>query len=728
MLVERDLTLRDETPGWRAAERLAATADAAIAELAERSSAILRRRWAVVALGGYGAGRLLPGSDLDLLVLSEEPSGAVKPFAQALLYPLWDSGVQVGHQTRTPKENLRAADQDIATLTSLLTARPLAGDADLAEESLAAVAARARQRAARVLPEIRRRDRPGSPYMLEPDLKEGAGGQRDIDELVWTAAVLTGIPSAGFGPLLRLGVIDTGEAARLREAAARLTEARWVLGLAHPRSGSVLEAHAAQDPSIDSEALQAAIADVHHILHLVRERTPAPSRRAAPPPRDPPASEGWGADRLFGELRLGTSALDRLEQAAWSGALDALVPGLREAMNWRRPGLGHRLTVGAHCLEAAACVLEPSADERLPFSAACAPRDPRPLLAATLVHDFGKRERGAGHPLRSAETARRVARRLGLSASQAAYAGRLVREHLLLAETAFSTDFADRRVLEAVAARVGDPETLGSLYLLTRADSLATSPGAWSDWHSALVGELVGRLEAALATVSDLSADAAPPSVFRRDITGIEHLAEEVLEAGARAFRYEVSPGPLGGTWRVSIAAFDRPGLFARLSGVLALCGLDILDADAHAFRDVVALDSFTVRSATLAPVGPSTWAGLDRHLTAAIEGRLALEVRLAERRRQYPRTARAIVPHVRVDVSTEGITPVRVEAADRVGLLHDLALAITEAGLDIRSATVVTQDGVARDTFMVTDADGRPLRDRHVVSALAERLRAAAG
>ena len=93
---------------------------------------------ALLAIGGYGRGELAPFSDLDLLLVHDvkprKVAALVEPVASALWYPLWDSGVKLGHAVRSVKEQLSLASDDLDTATALLTARVLAGDDSLADD------------------------------------------------------------------------------------------------------------------------------------------------------------------------------------------------------------------------------------------------------------------------------------------------------------------------------------------------------------------------------------------------------------------------------------------------------------------------------------------------------------------------------------------------------------------------------------------------------------------
>lgn len=733
-------------PGIEAARRLASLTDEAVSELAEAASSRLGRRWAVVALGGYGAGRLLPGSDLDLLLLAEDTGGAVREAAKELLYPLWDAGLTVGHQVRTRKQHMRACRGDMQTLTASLTGRVIAGDADYGEDALRAVAADARKRGSRMLAEIAARDRPGSPYLLQPDLKEGAGGQRDVDEMTWTCAVLAGEPCGGPGRLADLGVMDAQVTDAVLAAADTLAAARWELQAGGGTSHMTLAA---------AETLSAGAQDVQDALAVVNDALTRLRAAIAPPARADAVRRIADAGALIDAARAGDA--ERIERAAFRGELDDLVPGLREILTLRRPGLSHALTVGAHCI-ATACGLAAisAADPALAHSAEDA-GDTRTLVVAALAHDAGKRTPGPGHAERGEEAVTRTALACGLGAKETEFAARLVRHHLLLPDSALHTDPADPDAIAALAAAVGDVRTLGALHLLSAADSAATGPGAWTAWHAALLATLVATVRAHLARapLRDASAilsealsllgepagrgaawlAAAPPRYLAgrtpREAASDADLASALLDAGRGAPpALHVSPAAAEGAWTVGVAAHDRPGLFATLAGVLALAGLDVLTASANGW-DGLAIDSFTVRSATLAPVSHDVWAKVERFLTAATRGHLALESRLEERRAHYATAAGpqvGVEPSVRFDTSEPDHALLHVVAPDRVGLLHDIAWALSSAGLDIAWANAVVQDGLVRDAFRVSSADGshrEPGALGHAAMRIRERLAA---
>ena len=741
-LAAREAFLASAEPGLAAARQLCELTDEAVRDLSRTASSRFSGRFALVALGGWGCGALQPSSDLDILVLTDAPADKLKPFVEAVLYPLWDAGLDVGHQVRSPREQRHAMRADFATCTAALTGRPIAGDERWAATVLATCAADARKRSRVLLGELAGRPRPGTPYLLEPDLKDGAGGRRDYDELTWTAAVLSGDVQHDPSSLVGLGILTAEEYDHLARAAETIARARWCLG--RSGAGNLMSLDALDGlPEGLSQETQTALADT--ALALARAR-----RRAAGEPVEP--DDPLAPETIFSLLDAGEPGIAVLEEATQAGRLEGLAPGYRDLMTLRRPGLGHQLTVGAHSIRAASLVMRLPADSALARSAA-AIEHRRTLQVAALAHDVGKAMAGQDHPQVGAAPAEQIAGRFGLNGQAAADVADLVRNHLLLAEIATRIDIDDEDAVLSAAARVGRRELLAPLHLLTAADSLATGPATWSPWTAALIGGLVARLDAALsddvdgaglatrgesvraATLASLPERDTAERAFvlgaplrylagrdPGDVSRDARLVAELFSAGsADEARTAVSPGPADGSHYLTVIAPDRPQLLARIAGAISLAGLDILAVDAYGARSGMVLDTFVVASATLRPVTTETFVSFERLLRAALRDRLELRTRLAERRKHYPARSRA--PLQVTTVSAGYDTAVRVSAPDRPGLLHDLAQAVSATGLNIRWAKILTVDGMAIDTFHVVDADGGPVDDG-TVGHLAMRMR----
>ena len=187
----RDLLAQPGRPGVASRQELSALTDAWLREVFATACATTGHAdggVALVAVGGYGRGELSPGSDLDLVLLHAGRS-SVAPLAEKLWYPIWDAGVRLDHAVRTFDEGRKLAGQDLAVLLGLLDVRGVAGDPGLVGRLRSTVLADWRAAARRRLPALREAwDERGARHGdlrhdLEPDLKEGRGGLRDLVSL-----------------------------------------------------------------------------------------------------------------------------------------------------------------------------------------------------------------------------------------------------------------------------------------------------------------------------------------------------------------------------------------------------------------------------------------------------------------------------------------------------------------------------------------------------------------
>ncbi|MFO0624906.1 MAG: [protein-PII] uridylyltransferase [Polyangiales bacterium] len=237
-------------------------------------------RVALVALGGYGRGALAPGSDLDLMLLTDDDPLALQGVAEHLLLPLWDARVSLGHAVRSVDELGALARDDLRTATSVLDARPLAGDLDFARASLARLRAAALGDVdgfvARLGDEMAARHARygGSVYLLEPEVKHTRGGLRDLDLARWAMAARWG--ALGFDDAARRHILGDADRARFEAAAGFVWRLR---GAMHRRPG-----HRADRLTFDEQEECAA-----------RLGFVDPARRAQPETRDAAAVEGASA-------------------------------------------------------------------------------------------------------------------------------------------------------------------------------------------------------------------------------------------------------------------------------------------------------------------------------------------------------------------------------------------------------------------------------------------------
>jgi len=222
--------LLNDRHGRHCAERLCRMEDEVIRVLYEFAREHLypsqnpstSERMAVIATGGYGRGLQAPGSDIDLLfLLPYKQTAWGESIAEAILYCLWDMGLKVGHATRSIDECIRQSKADITIRTAILEARFLLGDRALFDELQTRfdnevvrntapefVAAKLAEREER----IRRAGQ--SRYLVEPNVKDGKGGLRDLHTLFWIAKYVYQVREAS--ELVKHGVFDKLEYALFR--------------------------------------------------------------------------------------------------------------------------------------------------------------------------------------------------------------------------------------------------------------------------------------------------------------------------------------------------------------------------------------------------------------------------------------------------------------------------------------------------------------------------------
>src|SRR5260221_612328 len=172
---------------------------------------------AVVATGGYGRGLMAPESDIDLLfILPYKQTAWGEQVAEAILYCLWDMGLKVGHATRSVDESIRQARGDMTIRTAILETRFLTGDQPLYDELVdrfdrEVVQGTASEFVTAKLAEREERHRRGgqSRYLVEPNVKDGKGGLRDLHTLFWIAKYVYRVHDVE--ELIDRGVFDEDE-------------------------------------------------------------------------------------------------------------------------------------------------------------------------------------------------------------------------------------------------------------------------------------------------------------------------------------------------------------------------------------------------------------------------------------------------------------------------------------------------------------------------------------
>lgn len=795
-----------ELDGLAFCRALSEAMDAAIVEVWEGMG--VPEGVSLVALGGYGRGLLAPESDVDLMVLHPEKIDAGTA-AQPLFYALWDAGLKVGHAVRTPKESFKLAKINVEAETSFLDVRLLSGDATQLAGFEREAWARTRKRGSAFVTDVRelmrlRHEAHGSATsQLEPNIKEGTGGLRDIHVLDWFAVVV--------GDLVAKGLLDPQGRRELDAAHELLLRARCHLHLqtSHPndtlsfqrqrpvaeamgyRDGEdIAEDSFMQDLFAATRAVELTVLSVAAEVSALESKTPKKARRSGPfvvvggrvlldgdldldrRPQD--AIACFSLDAVPGAaamraVRIGVREIRRLpvtpavrdaflqllrradgtmlEMADHAGIFAALFPEWDRIRCRPQRNIYHRYTVDAHLFHAAAEAgrLDRSEDDLVRATFAdLEGGDVDLLLLAALFHDMGKGGEG-DHALLGEHLVEGPAERLGLSEQDRVILRWLVRHHLLLVDTATKRDLADEGMLLDLATRIGDERRLRLLHLLTVADSIGTGPSAWGPWKASLVHELVAKLRHLLERGELATADAAQAA--RENRLEAERLAGDRAEAVAghldrlgRAYLLAFEPAQLvwhadlaagvrdpgiaaagnpadgDGVAELTVVAADAPGLFSKVSGVLALHGISIVAAQVFTRTDQIALETFRCQGSLERRIDASRWGKVIADIERAVRGRLSIEARLAEKRASYlPRASRGKEgpPKVVIDNrASDFMTVVEVHAPDRLGVLYEITATLAECGLDIQVAKIATYGDDVVDVFYLRGLDGQKVVD----------------
>jgi [protein-PII] uridylyltransferase len=394
---------------------------------------------------------------------------------------------------------------------------------------------------------------------------------------------------------------------------------------------------------------------------------------------------------------------------------------------------------------------------------------PLPLYLGTLFHDIGKGS-GKDHSARGAEIAAEACVRMGLDPADAADIEWLVARHLRMASISQRRDLSDPDLIHAFATEVGTIDRLEKLYLLTYADIATVGPRTWTEFKARLLRELFEKTRAVLERgerrpepgTAESEGRGRAANALAEHASGIP-AEEQVRFIEAMPARYYVTIPPdqsprhlrlfrLGrqramaawirhrpdlGHSDLHLTAFDRPGLLATVTGVLAAHRIDIQHAEVFSTPDEPALgelsgralDIFELRGPEDGPVGAARWRAARRDLDRVLGGRESLEQVLDRRLRASSLPAKPL-PRLAIKVvidneSARSHSVVDVFCADRVGLLHTLARTFFELGLTVDLARITTEGHRAADAFYVRTEQGARLQGE-VATEVVEAITAA--
>jgi len=853
----RQAVEKDRLPGLIAARALSALQDAVIQVIYDfatkhvyyAQNPTTSERLAIVATGGYGRGELAPGSDIDLLF--------IRPFKQTawgesviefILYMLWDLGLKVGHATRSLAECVRLAKLDVTIRTALLEARYLWGDTGLYEDlrkkfwSEIATGSGRDFVEAKLKERDQRHERQGtSRYLVEPNIKEGKGGLRDLQTLYWIGKYLYHVEDAA--DLVEHNVFTRDEYRTFQKAEAFLWNVRvhlhYLTGRPEerlsfdlqPQLAAILGYHDAEKPRRAVESFMRAyflvakdVGDLTRIFCAALEeqhKKPGPLLRRMLPgflkPRtgdddfyvengrltakpgifrqDPvnilrifQIADAKSVDIHPDALRTITRSLDLITDAVRTnpaanrafldvltsrhdperalrlmneaGVLGRFVPEFGHAVGLMQFNMYHHYTVDEHLIRAIGNVAsiergEHKEDNPLASDIVKRIQSRDVLYCSVLLHDMAKGLPG-DHSDVGAAIAQSLCPRLGLSAADTAAVAWLVKNHLVMSDTAQRRDVSDPKTVRDFVALVQSPEMLRVLLVLTVADIRAVGPGVWNGWKGQLLRELYyaaenmitggdqtpsrgARVAAAKEALGARLADFTPAQRERAlgrhygnywlafDTDEQERHARLMTKADAekRLMTLSADSNSFRAVTDIVLYMPDHAGLFSQLAGAIAVSGGSIVDAKAFTTTDGFALDVFSIQDTSGEAFSDAgRIERLRQNIEKTLRGETWPQQVLAQRVQKTRASAFKIRPKVHFDNEASQIaTVVEVECLDRAGLLFDIAQALFDSGLSISTAMISTYGERAVDVFYVRDGYGHKIVHPARLEAVEARL-----
>ena len=803
-------------------------------------------RVAVLAVGGYGRGEMAPFSDVDLLFLTPYK---ITPWAEsvieATLYMLWDLRLKVGHASRTVRDCIRLGGEDFTIRTAMLEHRFLLGDQDLATEldtrlrselfegsERAFISAKLAEREARHI-------RQGQRYVVEPNVKEGKGGLRDLQSLFWIGKYIYKVQDAA--ELVPLGLFTDEEFGAFITAEDFLWATRCHLHLLTGRPTeqltfdmqvAVAEAMGYQDKAgrrgveifMQTYFLQATdVGDLTRIfltgleaVHLKDE--PLLERLFKRKPRVKPGyavihnrlavqddtaflgdklnllrifeealrtgmlihpdamrliKSNLGlidddmrntpeAQRIFLDLLLKHGNPERaLRRMNELGVLSAFIPEFEHIVAMMQFNMYHSYTVDEHiiqCIAQLAMIEKNELVEDLPVASSILKRgvNRRVLYVALLLHDIGK-GRPEDHSILGAQMVRKIAPRLGLRQEDVDTAEWLVRYHLLMSDMAQKRDIADPRTVRDFAKAVQTVKRLDLLCVLTVCDIRGVGPNVWNNWKAVLIRALYRQTRRALedgmealtregrGTEAKKALREALSDWPRKDlqtetarhyepywqglhVTAHVAFANLLRSAVDTDIAIDLHPDEDRDATRICFVMPDHPGIFARLTGALALVGANVVDARSYTTKDGFVTDAFWVQDADGNPYDPARLPRLRKMIERTLAGEVVTRDAIRDRDKIKKREKAFRVPtHITFDNDGSDIyTIIEVDTRDRPGLLHDLTRTLAASNVYIANAVIATYGEQVVDTFYVKDMFGLKYFSESKQASLEKKLRAA--
>ena len=805
----------------------------------------------IVAVGGYGRGELNPYSDIDIMFLHDGtlPATKVEDIAQKLLYFLWDMRLDVGYSVRVIADCIEMAAADGTVKTALMDARFLSGSRSLYDNLYKVIFTQILPKSSdKFIKEklsdmkVRRGKYGATVYLLEPNLKEGEGGLRDLQTAMWVAAVkykfnnpkeliIKGILSeeeldsyyAALDYLWRIrnelhyfsgrkndqlifdaqvhlaaffGYQDRGRSLAVEDfmrdyyrhanrvehfSSSLVSRCIWrdegalkILGYFRRRpvgdgcyvlKGELIipdESVVDKDPTVLMKIFE--LSQKHGVSLNIRVK--GVIRKNLDKINDKFRRNREVNQSFMNILRATKDVAETLRNMHHLEFLNRYIPELEHIYCKVQHDLYHIYTVDIHTLfavEQAEKMLngDLKGDLYFPCEIAAQIGKRELLLLAVLFHDIGKGE-GGGHAEKGAAMVPTIARRMGLSREDSERLEFLVRQHLLFAHISQRRDLNDEKMVVQFARQMETSENLKMLFLLTVADVRAVGSDVWSTWKSLLFQELYEkafnilergdfyleasseRVKTVIKKVTEILDDEFSEILIRDELKAmpvrlllsndaqlIANHARLLLGLEETDILMKLVHQQDSGYSEFTICTRDMPGLFSRITGVMAANGVNILGAQINTSRNGKVLDILQVNSPQgLVITDEQRWQKVQDDMCRVIHAEANVDDLVEKRQRPSLLTSRPaprFPTQVEIDNEvSEDYTVIDVYAHDKVGLLYLITSTLTQIGLYIGVSKISTKVDQVADVFYVRDIFGHKILAEDKLEEIRKQLRTA--